>query len=267
MLVSGPAPHFPRPDRRPSRRALPGALIASQRSIPVSRVLLEGVVIVISILLAFGIDAWWGQYQDRADEREAIAQLEVDFEANLLRLDTVRGVHEAALDAAYEFLARAGVGGPPASAASTAELVYVSLRAWTYDPVLGGINSLIQSGRLGLLRNDSLRVAVAGWPDLVEDLTGDEWRENTNTFEQVAPLLISRGAMFDALRAGGKMARLDRVPAADLDDLLTDSTFLQVMSWRINGLENVLPEVETVEESIETILALLRANAPEPRRE
>ncbi|HSM03478.1 MAG TPA: hypothetical protein VK858_02605 [Longimicrobiales bacterium] len=216
-------------------------------------------MIVVSILLAFGIDAGWGRYQDREDEREAIAQLRVDFEANAARLDTIRGMHEAALDAAYEFLARAGMGGEPRSEASTAEVVYTSLRAWSYDPVLGGINSLVQSGRLGLLRNDSLRVAVAGWPDIVEDLSGDELMEHRNTFEEWAPHLVSEGAMYDVLRAAGKIQRLDVEPASDRSELLSDPVLVQWMSWRVNGLENVLPEITTVEESIRRILELLES--------
>ena len=34
------------------------------------RFVIEGVVIVASILLAFGIEAWWAEVQDREDERE-----------------------------------------------------------------------------------------------------------------------------------------------------------------------------------------------------
>jgi len=51
-----------------------------------------------------------------------------------------------------------------------------------------------------MLRNDALRVAVAGWPDFVKDLNGDELPESDNTFRAVAPYLVSRGATFDALR-------------------------------------------------------------------
>lgn len=228
--------------------------------IPWQRVIAEGTIIVVSILLAFWIDAWWSERQTRAEEREAIAQLVEDFRANAEHLKVVRGMHEAALDAAYEILARAGVGGQPKSDATTAELVYESLRAWTYDPVLGGTNSLIQSGRLNILRNSALRVALAGWPDIVKDLNGDEWTENRTTFERIGPYLIEKGAMYDALRSADRLRRLDAEPRSDLSGLVSDPVLLEMMSWRVNNLENLLDEVDTVEASIHEILELLEAS-------
>ena len=47
--------------------------------IPWLRVFVEGVVIVGSILLAFGIDAWWEDRGDRVAEREALEQLVITF--------------------------------------------------------------------------------------------------------------------------------------------------------------------------------------------
>jgi len=227
--------------------------------IPWPRIVVEGTIIVVSILLAFWIDAWWNERQLQADEREAIAQLVADFRTNEELLGDIRAVHEIALDAAYEILARAGLGGQPQSDATTAELVYLALRSWTYDPVLGGTLSLIQSGRLGILRNSSLRVALAGWPDIVADLTGDEWGENRTTFERTGPYLIAKGAMYDALRSAGRLRRIDMDPRSDLSALLSDPTFLEMMSWRVNNLENVLDEVDIVEASIHHILGLLEA--------
>lgn len=230
------------------------------QSIPWPRIVAEGSIIVVSILLAFWIDAWWSERQTRAEESEAISQLVADFRTNAERLKIIRGVHEAALDAAYEILARAGMGGHSQSDATTAELAYISLRAWTYDPVLGGTNSLIQSGRLGILSNSTLRVALAGWPDIVEDLTGDEWNENRTTFEQIAPYLIGQGAMYDSLRSAGRLRRLDTEPRSDLSGLASDPVFLEMMSWRANGLENLLDEVDIVEASIHEIIELLEAD-------
>ena len=44
--------------------------------IPWLRVFVEGVVIVGSILMAFGIDAWWDGVQEREEEERILAALE-----------------------------------------------------------------------------------------------------------------------------------------------------------------------------------------------
>ena len=53
------------------------------RQIPWLRVFVEGVVIVGSILLAFGIEAWWDDHQDRAEEQRIFVGLKSEFEQNL----------------------------------------------------------------------------------------------------------------------------------------------------------------------------------------
>ena len=44
-----------------------------------SRIALEGFVIIASILIAFGIDAWWDGKEDRADRAEILHALSADF--------------------------------------------------------------------------------------------------------------------------------------------------------------------------------------------
>ena len=47
----------------------------------------EAVAIVVSILLAFWIDAWWDGLKDRREEREILIGLEVEFVDLKERLD------------------------------------------------------------------------------------------------------------------------------------------------------------------------------------
>jgi hypothetical protein len=51
--------------------------------IPWSRLLFEGVVVVISILVAFAIDAWWDARKAKLLEADFLARLEVAFEENV----------------------------------------------------------------------------------------------------------------------------------------------------------------------------------------
>ena len=55
----------------------------------------EAAVIVISILLAFAIDALWAQQQRRVEEREILAALAEEFAANLEQIDGVIAVYES----------------------------------------------------------------------------------------------------------------------------------------------------------------------------
>jgi hypothetical protein len=56
-------------------------------TIPWSRVVLEGVVIVFSILLAFGIDAWWDDRANREETREGLEAIRIELLENLDRLE------------------------------------------------------------------------------------------------------------------------------------------------------------------------------------
>ena len=203
-------------------------------------------MIVGSILLAFGIDAYWSERQERAEERAVIAQLTAEMRSNAARFDTVRTHHEEALRAAREILARGGLGGEPRGVLPMPELMGRLVTNWTYDPTLGGINSLISSGNLGILRSEELRVALAGWPDIVEDLNEDELLQREVVVDYVFPHLIGAGL----LSAFGS--------SSAMNGLLDDPRFLQIVSWRAGGLQCcLLEEVESTDQSIQELLALL----------
>lgn len=65
--------------------------------IPWSRLLFEGVVVVISILVAFAIDAWWEKRKVEVLEQEYLARLEVAFEENaqLAKVAIERGMNDS----------------------------------------------------------------------------------------------------------------------------------------------------------------------------
>ncbi|NIP23582.1 MAG: hypothetical protein GWN81_06000, partial [Phycisphaerae bacterium] len=50
------------------------------RNISWPRIFAEGVVIVVSILLALWIDTWWGERQERKLELDYLEALQKDFE-------------------------------------------------------------------------------------------------------------------------------------------------------------------------------------------
>jgi len=60
-------------------------------AIPWRRVVLDGVVIVASILLAFGIEAWWSERQEAARRDELMEDLQAELATNTASLEGALG--------------------------------------------------------------------------------------------------------------------------------------------------------------------------------
>lgn len=137
------------------------------------RFLVEGVVILVSILLAFSIDAWWDSRIEQHREREQLVSMLAEFKADLTGLDSVltsiQG-HAQNIDALIALLKAADdetvqVPGPLLGSAIT----------WrTSDVSTSALDALMASGDLNLLRNTELRTNLAGFPAFLSDVREDE---------------------------------------------------------------------------------------------
>lgn len=138
------------------------------------RFIAEGVVIVASILLAFGIDAWWADVQDQKDEALILRALATEFRENLAEL---RAVHEVHARYAQELAELVGimVAQPDGSILQVGDSQLRPLISFrTADPATGTLSTLLASGRIDLIRDEELQQALAGWPAVVEDVAEDE---------------------------------------------------------------------------------------------
>lgn len=137
------------------------------------RILIEGSVIVISILLAFGIDAMWDEYKERAEEREVLAALKTEFEYNLADIRTVMTYHTRAREAVEEMVSKTEEEIRALEQSRRSEYVMALCNPWSFYPILGTTEALIGAGELDILENRDLRVALTTFRYLVEDSIED----------------------------------------------------------------------------------------------
>ena len=146
------------------------------KQIPWRRILIEGLVIVASILMAFGIDAWWDTRQE--DLRRTV--LMEDLEAEIaLNVDGLRSTLErqrlrvARIEILLNELTPNAAGLPQDSLRSLQASI---LPNPSYDAAFGILNLLVQSGDLALLEDRTLRTRLAGIESLSEDyLSNQDW--------------------------------------------------------------------------------------------
>jgi hypothetical protein len=126
-----------------------------------SRLAIEGLVIVVSILMAFGIEAWWASAQDREREVAYLEQLESDLEGTLrnnARFSALAEVSEAATAKLFRSYYEASPLDP-----DSLEAWWSELGGWVVQPRLGTVQALVATGDLELIRDDSLRVAISSY--------------------------------------------------------------------------------------------------------
>ena len=165
--------------------------MTGSEKIPWKRLTVEAAAIVGSILLAFAIDAWWSARQLDQEEQQTLRQLQAEFQTNAALLAERRGRHEVFFEACETILSLTGPEGEDL-------LIYLEdvrsaidtiTRWWTYDPQMGVLAGLTQSGGLRIISSDQLRNALASWPSKVQDLVEDEIHAQEFTAGLLEPYL------------------------------------------------------------------------------
>ena len=166
-------------------------------NIPWPRVLAEGAVIVGSILLALFLEAWWAERELRREVSADLVGIEGELESNLSLLafdvDLLRRT-VAASTAMLESLDER----PDAPFVTVSDTVagMARLVSPTLDVSVGGVEALMASGRLAVVRSPELRRRLAGLSSLVGELTEDEDLGREIGWQQLFPA-ITRRSDFD----------------------------------------------------------------------
>lgn len=138
-------------------------------SISWRRVLVEGSVIVASILLAFGIDAWWDARQERKEELALLTALEADFTATVRSIDQVVERHRlfAERAAALKTMSESEIRALDTGAVDDYDRALGQYM--TFEPRGGTLGTMLAGNQLVMLRDLELRGLITEWFQLLED--------------------------------------------------------------------------------------------------
>lgn len=182
----------------------------------------EAVAIVLSILVAFGIDAGWDEFTDRREETEILEALHVEFEANLDLVQEVIDLHERHM-ADIELAGRLTPSDYDTMSVATASRIVIGFgNPWTFDPALGTTETLISSGRIALIRDREIAEMLTTFVNFVVDAEEDAdfiRRGSEYVWQQQ---YRHGGPWFNAdveQTSKGTLDRLDGMPSAGPDDL------------------------------------------------
>jgi hypothetical protein len=215
--------------------------------------LIEALVVVASILVAFSLDAWWSERAERRTEAAHLRALRSDFEQNVSRLKVLIEQEERIADASHRLLISAISPTTPSPEDSLANLLGQVFNSGRFDPVMGAYEAVVNSGGLAQVRDDSLRLVLAEFASQLEgryyerfsnELYFDFIRGFTGQLGFSAAVVAS-----DSLAAAAAASR-PRV------ELLRDPKFREQLALRYIAESNVAVSYRGLLEKAERVLDL-----------
>ena len=253
-----PAPMPPSPDTPPTPRlkrpwTILGRLSAAVREQNWFAVGLEVLIVIVGVVIGFQVTAWGQERANRDKEQTYLRQLVRDLaETERLAEDLGRGM--APLERAPRRLAQAYFLPEPPPRDSVIAWASVAPAYDAISPVLGTAEALVATGDIGLIRDDSLRVAITAYLDEARELIRGwgVWKEmlvqRTNDYGARAPIAL----IFAEVHGPAALDSLDRaddwralappgvpLPAFDTDTFVRDVQIHHLMVQMVVAKNNM----------------------------
>ncbi len=246
-------------------RSVPGS-----HDISLKRISVEGVVIVASILLAFAIDAWWDERQERIEEAEILLGLQNEF--SRYRDDLAKSIEYHAISRLLtEQLMAATRHGSWRSETLSIDNALVSLSdPKSLDFGGGELDALISAGRLEIISDNHLRARLASWREVFNEIRDDEIRSQNFSANRVVPYMlrwhIPQGRGLELCCSWNKWPQATRSIEDDPDALtrlLGDPEFEILLELRFADINHITLEHKEALRAISEILDGIDASLSE----
>jgi hypothetical protein len=234
----------------------------------------EVVVVSLGILVAFGIDAWWGGTQDRREAESLFTAVVDELRLNAERLDRTVPGHDQVTQAGFSLLGVTGLG-VEAAAGVDVEGIFGSFYMFWGAPRTeldaSALTAVLESGALGQISDQNLRDRLGELPRTYSNLDAIETRRNDLMNQYVLPRLWlhipqmnleitgapnSSGPRYEEFRAS--VPERSRFPV-DLTGLLGDLVFENAVVERTTVSMIVSESSRLLSEDLRALAAELSA--------
>jgi hypothetical protein len=228
--------------------------------IPWKSITAESIAIVISILLAFAIDAWWEERRERQFEQESLDNLRSEYLDHRRAIEWQIDFHVTSMRAIADIMAACRSGAFESEEFSIDDALYYLRVPMTTDLGSGVRDALLSAGRIDVLRDKDLRYELAEWDSVLLELTDSQLFNREYVREIVYPYMTRKGIP----TSGSNDQREGRpwpLPARFLADepettkqLITDNEFCSILDVRYADMDHTRTEYENLLSTINRIL-------------
>ena len=203
------------------------------RQIPWPRIFAEGIAIVVSILLAFGIQAWWEAYQDWGDEQATLVRVHDELVAERERVLLFEGLHGETASTSLSFVGLIDeLGGVPGTIRVPDRQLARLIHTPSWETETPSLDGLLQSGGIEMIGDADVRAAIARWDSRVQDTRSSEDAAGQFVSTQLLPALISRADIGNLLLDAIRRVQVAELSADGVTTLRVDSELKALIARR-----------------------------------
>jgi hypothetical protein len=223
----------------------------------------EIVLVVIGILIALSINNWNIDKIETKKEQVILRGLKTTFEKNLEELKNKYASTKEAYDASIKLLDYINPEITPHSVRDIDTLISSMINYSTYNPSIGTVENIINSGDLNLIKNEKLKNNISDWSGMLNDTDKDIKITNDYTFNALLAFLLQNANLKNApVPEWLKSTALFTSKAAsnftpDYDQLLTSLEFENLVDFHSLNLIYLSGEYIKLETYLDETIALL----------
>lgn len=223
----------------------------------------EILLVVIGILIALQINNWNEKRKDKEMEVFALNSLYVELQANEKELKETMEYHQRSISALTALMDIDDTNYITFTGATLDSLLGEAQWAWTFNPKMGVIKSIISTGQIRNIRNADLRSFITSFEDMVEDSREESDMNNKLIIEQFMPLVnqyVGEGSRGRKLGFALKESRFE----SNYRELFSNREFESLVAymhlWREDQLSEEIEAYNNIAEGLKILKAELKLN-------
>lgn len=221
---------------------------------------MESVAIILSILLAFAIDAGWDAIKERSQEKAFLVSLLSDFKEARNRINKSTDRHKRYIDSARQLLELQTGDVANIESETLENLLGAVFFDWTslFLPS-GSRDALFASGDIEIIENEELRAMLAAWPSFVADAAEDESLITNHVMNNLAPYLQGKIQTRNIVRTTNSDVAdlIPRIETPNYDAIWNDPMFESHLTFRIANEAFAVDENESLSEVVSEITQVI----------
>lgn len=230
----------------------------------------EVVLIIAGILGALAVDSWWDEQAERSAEIEYLRSLRADLLVNRETLNAEIEFETGILAHGDEVLSNIRSGLMELTEADFTKKIGAFLYTSSWTPTTGTYDELVASGRLLYIQNADLRIRLATYSKLLEQVPSYRDDQNTFWFSSLSPFIRDQMDFSSFEWIGSHESKspfpdsLDKIETQELWNLFTEWRSLHYLA--IDGAYGYRKALLQGEKIIELVNAELARTAKKPDR-